>query len=905
MCSLRNKVDELQQVARGSDIIGLTETWLQPNDEIHIPGYATYRTDRTNRIGGGCVLLIREGIPHTQRIEFQQASNIQTVACDICLKQPIRVICVYRSPNSTPEEDDIFLSRLLTILKERRRWIIIGDLNAPSVDWVAETAPEYTFDHKLVSLVQELRAFQHIDCPTRVREGVQPSLLDLLVTPFENDVSRLEILPPLGKSDHVVVKAMLVANRGKTERKWCRIYKQMVIPNLLEHARQLTWTEEGVERLWERIKRNIMLLERAHVPIRRKRNDGTRPWYTHRVCRWTSKKNQAWDKYRRNPSDRALRKYKRLRNKALGITRQSKCKYELKLAQNIHKNPKRFYAHVQSHTRLRRQVTKVLRSAHGNITTDKQIAEQFRSYFLSVYRTDSGRPPSTGRHINPDPPMELSAISAEETLSELTGLNPYKSMGPDGTHPAMLKALADILAEPLSVLYNRSLREGTIPDDWKKAAVVPIHKGKELEAVENYRPVSLTSVPAKIMERLIRKRVAEYLTTNRLINPAQHGFTKGRSCLTNLLVAMDRITDALDRGDSVLIGYLDFQKAFDSVNHRLLIHKLRTYRIAPGICDWIEDFLSHRTFFVKVRDASSELASPSSGVPQGTVLGPLLFLIYVNDLTVDLRSTCLLFADDVKLISTVANGSQLQRDLDEVNRWSEEWDLPLNPLKCSILGLDSHPYYLGDTSIPFVSHAKDLGVLMANSYTPAQQCIAAAGKARKALYVLSNAVASRNPEVWIPLYCAFVRPHLEYCVQAWAPYRKKDIAVLERIQRTATRWVSGLKNVPYEERLKRLGLFSLERRRLRGDLIETYKIVRGLSGGDNSLLPLRDSRDLRGHGLMLKKMRPRLDVRRAFFSNRVVNPWNSLPKEVIEAPSICVFKERLDSHWEACFPDIS
>lgn len=905
-CSLRNKRDELLHVAHEADIVGVAETWLSPNEHFHAEGFVVYREDRLRRAGGGCALLIREDLPHSRCASFQEAENIQAIACDIHSKQTIRVVCVYRSPSSSVEEDERFLKSLLSLIRDRPRWVLIGDLNAPSINWVSETTPNDTsFDHKLIDTIQELRAHQHIDRPTRVREGAQPSLLDLIVTPFEGDISRLAILPPIGKSDHVVLKASVSVNKGSTKKRWHRAYNQMVEEELLEHARRLDWEANEVEMLWRKIKSNILLLETEHVPLRRRRNDGRRPWYTKKVCKWTTRKNQAWSNYTKNPSDRALRRYKRVRNKSINITRQSKSYYELRLARNANKNPKQFYAHVQSHTRLRRQVTKVLKGDSGDVTDDREIAVKFQEYFLSVYRTDTGKQACTANTEAPCLPMLSTDVSVEETLQELKVLNTNKSMGPDGIHPAMLKILASMIAVPLTELFNRSLSEKTIPNDWKVATVVPIHKGKALDSVENYRPVSLTSVAAKILERILRRRIAEFLTANSLINPSQHGFTKGRSCLTNLLVTMDKITDALDRGERVLVGYLDFQKAFDSVNHRLLIHKMRSYCIAPGICDWIEDFLRNRCFRVKVRDTTSDWASPTSGVPQGTVLGPLLFMLYVNDLTVDLSSVCLLFADDVKVINTLANGSELQRDLDEIKHWSEKWDLPLNPLKCVLLGDTDSTFSLGEHTIPFTPQTKDLGVVVTANFMPSEQCAAAAATARKALYALRGAVSSRSPEVWIPLYCAFVRPHLEYCVQAWAPYQKKDIAILEKIQRTATRWIEGLKDVPYEDRLKRLGLFSLERRRLRGDLIETYKIMQGLSGDElKSLVPPRESRELRGHKRKLTKRRARLDIRRAFFSNRVVNPWNCLPQDVVEAPNIRVFKEKLDSSWERCFPDI-
>ena len=212
---------------------------------------------------------------------------------------------------------------------------------------------------------------------------------------------------------------------------------------------------------------------------------------------------------------------------------------------------------------------------------------------------------------------------------------------------------------------------------------------------------------------------------------------------------------------------------------------------------------------------------------------------------------------------------------------------------------------LGEESLGRTPRVRDLGVTVDSSFKPSANCVEAANRARRALFALKRSVASREPLVWVPLYCAYVRPHLEYCVQAWSPYLAKDVALLERVQRLATRWVAGIEGLPYEERLKRLNLFSLARRRLRGDLIEVYRMSSGLAGIPlASLLTPHEGRLTRGHEHKLKKVQSRLELRRCFFTQRVVNPWNRLPAEVASAPSLSVFKKMLDDCWDQCFPHL-
>ena len=286
-----------------------------------------------------------------------------------------------------------------------------------------------------------------------------------------------------------------------------------------------------------------------------------------------------------------------------------------------------------------------------------------------------------------------------------------------------------------------------------------------------------------------------------------------------------------------------------------------------------------------------------------------MFLIYINDITVGLNSPCFMYADDIKLVGN-SNAPMLQSDLIKLVEWTQKWDLPLNALKCHLLtSATQHSLMLPLSSGPHplncVESTKDLGVMVSSNFTPSVQCEAASAKALKALFSLRSVIVNRTSEVMLPLYSAIVRPHLEYCVQAWSPYLKKDIAVPERLQRLATRMMIDLRKLPYKDRLKRLNLFSLERRRLRGDLIEVFKYSRDPTSSPVAhLFTLRKESGLRGHSLTLSKVRSRLAVRYNFFANRVVNSWNKLPDVVVHSTSIECFKMALDSVWESTFPEL-
>ena len=412
------------------------------------------------------------------------------------------------------------------------------------------------------------------------------------------------------------------------------------------------------------------------------------------------------------------------------------------------------------------------------------------------------------------------------------------------------------------------------------------------------------------MERIIRKHIVSHLEINSLVSEHQHGFTAKRSCQTNLLEALEEWTAITDEGKGLDIIFLDYQKAFDSVPHRRLLKKLSCYGIKGRILNWVRDFLTDRFQRVTVGNGSSEWGHVTSGVPQGSVLGPVLFLIYVNELPTLVESHIKLFADDAKMYRAMAtphDAEQLQSDLNALERWSEDWLLKFNPQKCKIMHcgtLNSNTNYTMkedsgvQTTLSVTSVEKDLGVYVTNNLKPTTHCLKASNKAISALRRLKMTFDRIDLKNFKILYSTYVRPHLEHAIQAVGPYMSQDLKALERVQRRATKMVYQLRHLPYEERLTSLKLLSIEKRILRGDLIETYKILTGrLNLDPNQFFKLNQHTRTRGHGMKLIKRRSTHLSRLKFFANRVVTPWNELPQEVVSAESVNAFKNRLDKYW--------
>ena len=412
------------------------------------------------------------------------------------------------------------------------------------------------------------------------------------------------------------------------------------------------------------------------------------------------------------------------------------------------------------------------------------------------------------------------------------------------------------------------------------------------------------------METFIKKALNSHLISNNLLSKEQYGFVSGRNTITQLLVTINDWMFDLDNNMSVDAAYMDFRKAFDTVPHQRLLNKLRGYNVNGNILKWISSFLSNRYQYVKINNSSSDTHKVTSGVPQGSVLGPTLFIYFINDLpNVITDANVKVFADDTKVYKSINKNEDseiLQKAIDSMYHWTQKWLLKFNKEKCKILHLGKHnpgySYTIGEDNdkitLETTDLEKDLGIFIDPNLDFKKHIKTTVKKASYAGYKILKNFSYKTSNILVPLFKTLVRPILEYGNSVWNNKLKKYTTMIENVQRKFTKHIKGISNLPYEDRLKKIKLPSLEFRQRRGDIIQVFKIAHNFYDplSTNTIFNFASSSRLRGHDYKISKKIVNKSKYANFFTNSVVNEWNNLPDNIVNAKTINEFKNLYDKH---------
>ena len=733
-----NKLADLRSIVSlsKSSIICLTETWLSPDVsdlEILSNDFNVYRNDRSST-GGGVLIAVHSNIASKPRYDLvtNHHGSLEVVVVELNIpKLPkLALINVYNPPAPVAIENSNFLRNILQAVTNEgtNHILLMGDFNLPNLD--ITTGLPLNSGGVCTQFYEVFNDFDLVHCikePTH-RLG---NRLDLILSSPEDLITSTFVEEGSFPSDHFLINFSRKAKYDKRKinrtvfnfkkANWQGLKQALRDSNLSEIIRENNNNVSNACFTWTN---TVLSLVNSFIPKINLKNADSPPWIDGEVIRLSKKKETSRKKAIRINTPTSWEKYRKLRNELRVLVNQKHKSYINDSYTGLSENPKRFWGMVSSKNKKRSLPTSL---EHDNITESSSVgkANLFNNFFFSNFT------PPLDDHVLPeiryftDPLLTNVDLSIAEVRLILSTLDQNKATGPDNLPGLILKECSAEIAPSLTLLLNLSLQSGTVPDMWKHANVIPVFKKGDKNQISNYRPVSLLSITSKVLERAILNKFQDRIFNH--INKCQHGFTRGRSTETQLLSVLNDINVALDNGIQTDVIYLDFSKAFDSVSHQLLTHKLKLFGFSGILLNWFANYLHNRYQRVVIEGQSSNCLPAISGVPQGSILGPILFLLYSNDIGDDLSkdTKIALFADDAKIyrrITSPEDSISLQNDLATLEHWSQTWRLNFNAKKCKVMHFTRarlnkyhFSYNLNGTTLDSVSEFNDLGVVVTNT----------------------------------------------------------------------------------------------------------------------------------------------------------------------------------------------
>lgn len=801
--SILNKILKFEQLVElvGADIIVGTESWLREeisSNEVFPKGYIIYRRDRQIGRGGGVFIAVREALPSSLNFVDPQE---EILGVNVKFGRVSRVVVgLYRSPS----QDFKILENLDNFLNcpslDGKDILICGDLNLPNVDW-SFLSNSNSVSQILIDDIFKRRNFvQIVNTGTRQRPSGQASVLDVCLTNFDSDNMRVTIED--GISDHfsVVIEYLGSVSPSPTieRRHWLyRLGDRVGFGNFLE-SKFLEWSAiRDIDQQWNKFRSLLEEGKFKFVPSKLVKVGRDPVYYDRTIKKLKRKCRVAYSNRNRSPRDKE--KFRKLNRLLIEKKKLARVNY---LNNYIDRNSSdRNWFNVYSFLKGLNVSASIpaLLAEGGDLVEDNVLKanllnRQYSSVFVAPEVGEVGLECPSGDQMG-----DLSIVESDVVLG-IKALKSGKASGEDQINSDLLKFVVDNVSKFLSFLFNRCLEEGIMPRVWKRALVVPVYKGGDKSLASNYRPVSLTSVVCKILERLIDSRVRSYLEGRRWFYHRQHGFRTGYSCGSQLVSFVQDLQDALDKNQRVDAVFLDFAKAFDKVSHKILLKKLSTLGLSVKLVRFIKCFLCERTQIVKVGNGLSDSVDVTSGVIQGSVLGPLLFLIYVNDLPSVVQSSIRLFADDC-VVYRIVDGDRdkaiLQDDLDQIVEWCGSNSMELNHSKSNLVRfgcrslISTENYFVNGNIINESKFYKYLGIHIQANLKWDTHINFIVNKAYRKLGMFGRVLRGTSREVKSKVYLTYVRPNLEYCSMVWDKHSKQLEGKVEMVQRRAARFVFG------------------------------------------------------------------------------------------------------------------
>ncbi len=902
------------------DVLCLSETFLsnsRPDSDIQIPGFQSpIRNDRP-AFGGGSAVYVSNAL-YAKRKPMLESNDIEIIALEINTgRNKILLYVAYRTPSDPVDHD--FWNSLQTCIDEGRQSnypyiVLTGDLNADP-----NTPNGVYMKHFCLSNGLTI----HIDEPTRIVKDSE-SCLDQFITNMPTYVDSTEVLTPIGTSDHSPVTCILTFKhiRSKSYQRLIWLYSKANFAQYCDALKNYNWDQcflsDDINSICSSFSKAVLDIAKKYIPnktVTIRHND--LPWYNSSLRKLKRKTDRLYKLAKASKKTSDWDTYKPVRNEYSFKLKQAEKSYLDNLANSLsaenNLNPKRWWNIVKSFMNRTNSSTIPPLDYDSTIITDNvNKAEAFNDFFVKQSFLDESNanlpfgpdndnmPTLTGLHIN--------EIDVEEMLSEL---NCNKATGFDGISPRLLKEGSKPLAKPLSRLFNLSLESAKFPDPWKLANVLPMHKKNDKNLVNNYRPISLLSCVSKVFEKIVFRHVFNFFRDNLTITVHQSGFIPGDSTVNQLVHLYHVFCEALNKGKEIRVVFCDISKAFDKVWHRGLIHKLKTAGIRGKLLSWFISYLENRKQRVIIEGQSSTWKPIKAGVPQGSVLGPLLFLIYINDIINNVDSQVKLFADDTSLFIIVEDpvtaAKSLNSDLNSISSWSNQWLVNFNPAKTECLLISrkvnkpTHPpLSFNNVQVTEVDSHTHLGVTFTRDLTWHSHILNVAAKACKPLNILQS-LKYRLPRSSLEvIYISFIRPIMEYADVVWDYMTEQDSTLLENIQLAAARVVTGAIRYTSHARIyEECGWDTLKSRREKHKLALFHKIIHKdtpayLYDHIPPTVGTRTGRPLRNNSnfTLIKTNKEYFD---SSFFPETIRLWNNLDDRLKSVTSYEAFTEKLNT----------
>lgn len=907
------------------DIIGISESHLSndiTDDSVHLPHYNSFRRDR-NRHGGGVMIYVHDKFSAVRRLDLETQTT-ELLWIEVKLRAHALLIgTCYRPPNQSAQQASDFIDSLNNSLSTlcyspNQTVILFGDFNDRCTAWESDHR-DSELGLRLFNLVKSLNLFQLITQPTR-----NNNLLDLLITDSPGYFMDIDSLPPFDNLDHNIIYGMFKVVHPKRQPIQRKIWQYNLgnfarLNNLLllHDWDRFFASSNDVDILSLNLTNLLLHFSELCIPVKYVTiHPQDKPGMTREVRKLFSLAKRHHKRARRTQNPAHLEIFRETRREAKASFRRARTKFYSDIAGKLLDSS----TCSKSYWRLTKLVygPKIHKGVPDLVHGDSLVSDTLsKAKLINSYFTDQCTlPPGPVTDLPSDSTKtsqsELSDISTTptEVYNILRKMNVSKASGPDGISNRILKECAQSLCFPLCRLLNLSLHTSKFPSNWKFANVVPIHKKGDRQLVKNYRPVSLLCTLSKVFERIVHSRLYEYCIANNLLTEKNSGFKKGDSTVNQLLFITHKITQALDDKSEVCLVFLDISKAFDKVWHSGLLYKLKRLGLSNSLVRWFDSYLSGRQQQVILDGVSSTPSLVQAGVPQGSILGPLLFLIYINDLVSDLTCEPFLYADDTMLMDTFSSPQECLRkinhDLSTILSWGTRWKVLFNPDKTLYMTITKkknpihfpHPVFNNRPIKKTKSH-KHLGLYFTDDLTWKEHIDNTIVKANRRINMMSK-VRFLLPRCSLnSLFKNMILPIIEYCDIIYDNCSVKSALELENVQRRAGLICTGAyRCTSSNSLLAELGWQPLRIRRQSHKLNVLFKIMRSLTPRYLAELIPRSNNIRPGLRSSSSSALPlpfcRLSCTRNSYVYSTVNLWNALGEGSRTVDSFSVFKNEVE-----------